>query len=74
VIRPNPAKNEITFDSELQVTDFMIVSSGGTLVEIEELHQDATTYHCNVSKLSSGVYIIKVRTERGWKHARFMKE
>jgi hypothetical protein len=74
VIRPNPAKNEITFDSELQVTDFMIVSSGGTLVEIEELHQDATTYHCNVSKLSSGMYIIKVRTERGWKHARFMKE
>lgn len=74
VIRPNPAKNEITFDSELQVTDFMIVSAGGTLVEIEELHQDGTTYHCNVSKLSSGMYIIKVRTERGWKHARFMKE
>lgn len=74
VIRPNPAKNEITFDSELQVTDFMIVSSAGNLVEIEELHQDGTTYHCNVSKLSSGMYIIKVRTERGWKNARFMKE
>lgn len=74
IIRPNPAKNEITFDSEYQITDFMIVSAQGTQTNIESLQQEGVTYRCDISQLASGMYILKVRTERGWKSARFIKE
>ena len=74
VIRPNPAKNEITFGSEYQITDFLIASAQGSQTNIESLQQEGVTYRCEISQLSPGMYILKVRTERGWKSTRFIKE
>ncbi len=74
IIRPNPARNEILFDSEFQIIDFVIADAKGGITSIENMQQEGLSYRCDISSLSPGLYILKIRTERGWKSARFIKE
>lgn len=74
IVRPNPAHNEVSFESEFQILDFVIADIKGSIIEFESIQQEGSTYRCEISNLKSGMYIIKVRTERGWKSARFIKE
>lgn len=73
-IRPNPATSEITFDCNFQILDMMVINSTGAKTPIEELSQDGSSYHCNISMLSPGIYILKVRTEKGWEAKPFIKK
>lgn len=74
VIRPNPARNEILFDSESQIIDFIIADVKGGITPIENLQQEGVAYRCDISTLSPGMYILKVRTDYGWKSTKFIKE
>lgn len=74
IIRPNPARNEILFDSEFQIIDFIIADAKGSITKIENMQQEGRAYRCDISSLSPGMYILKIQTERGWKSARFIKE
>ncbi|MFN8155234.1 MAG: T9SS type A sorting domain-containing protein [Bacteroidia bacterium] len=74
LVRPNPAQNEVSFESEFQILDFIIADAKGSLTSLDAMQQDGATYRCDISSLKPGLYILKVRTERGWKTARFIKE
>lgn len=73
-VHPNPASNEIHFTLRYQLTDVQMVSTNGTFVTIDEIHQDGNAYYCDVTDLPPGVYILKVRTEKGWEAATFVKQ
>jgi len=69
-IFPNPANNEIFIQSELQIEKIEVYSLIGALLKSENNFKEKIS----VSALSSGIYFLKIHTERGWTVKKVMKE
>jgi hypothetical protein len=64
IIRPNPTKQKFTFEAPdgISINGFQIVNNLGAVVMAKEALQDNTI---DVSKLSSGTYLLIGRTKEG---------
>ncbi len=62
-IYPNPARNTTTILSDVNINKVTIISITGDIVS--EHSVNAKQYELNISKLSSGLYLLKITTENG---------
>ena len=69
-IFPNPANNEISIKSELQIEKLEIYSMTGILLQSENNFKGKIS----VSNLAQGVYFLKVYTDKGMVVSKFIKE
>lgn len=67
-VYPNPATSHITIETDSNVESVSIINLAGNVVQLE------ATNSFSVDGLSSGVYIIHVRTNTGTLQSRFVKE
>jgi hypothetical protein len=70
-IFPNPAINNMTIESS-QKSLIEILNIQGQLIKTLEANEDKT--NIDVSTLPSGVYLIKVETEKGIEVRKFLKD
>ncbi len=70
-IYPNPATNNITIESPQQAV-IEILNIQGQLIKTYTSSENKT--NVNVSMLPSGVYVVKVKTEKGITVMKFIKE
>lgn len=73
-LHPNPANNFIYFRCEEAIIDLLLLDSKGALFAPEQLNQEENNYTINIQPLKPGVYVLQVRTEKGWKSGRFIRE
>ncbi|MFY7884352.1 MAG: T9SS type A sorting domain-containing protein, partial [Dolichospermum sp.] len=67
-IFPNPSSTNLTVKTDEEIQTISIYNSLGALVQTEK------TNVFSVEQLSSGLYILKVKTEKGTQTIRFIKE
>ena len=72
-IYPNPARNEITISSEEMINDVRIYNINGQQTTVNGQQTSSTGMTINIEHLNSGVYFIKIDTERGNIVKRFIK-
>jgi hypothetical protein len=68
VVYPNPATSHLTIKTDDAIQTVTIYNSLGALVQTEK------TNEFSVEQLSSGIYILKIKTEKGTAITRFIKE
>ena len=68
VVYPNPTTSHLTVKTDEAIQTVTIYNSLGALVQTEE------TNSFSVEQLPSGLYILKVKTEKGMNSIRFIKE
>ena len=64
-IYPNPAKDEIHISSEERIEEVRIYNINGQQTTVNSQQTSSTGMIINISKLNSGVYFIKINTEKG---------
>ncbi len=67
-IFPNPSSTNLTVKTDEEIQTISVYNSLGALVQTEK------TNVFSVEQLSSGLYILKVKTEKGTQTIRFIKE
>ena len=72
-IYPNPAKDEIHVSSEERIEEVRIYNINGQQTTVNSQQTSSTGMTINISNLNSGVYFIKIDTERGNIVKRFIK-
>jgi len=70
-VYPNPSKDIITIESDKNV-HIEIINTQGQV--IENVNNPNTKITVDVSKLSSGIYIIKAKTDKGIATKKFIKQ
>jgi hypothetical protein len=70
-IYPNPVDNKLTIETESYIEEVTIYSLAGVMMYKEI---DFNNHTIDVSELSCGVYVMKVRTENGEAVQRFIKK
>ena len=64
-IYPNPAKDEIHISSEERIEEVRIYNINGQQTTVNSQQTSSTGMTINISNLNSGVYFIKINTEKG---------
>lgn len=65
-IFPNPATDEINIIStDLQITEIVLISSSGQRLNSFKYSDGISAKNINISKLSSGLYFLKIRAKNG---------
>lgn len=67
---PNPAENEITFSSSVEITKIEIINLIGQIIYTKDMK--STNTKINVSNLAKGNYIAKIYTKKGIKTNKFV--
>ncbi|MES2763174.1 MAG: SBBP repeat-containing protein [Bacteroidota bacterium] len=68
ILYPNPASSLLTIKTDEEIQTLSIYNTLGTLVQTE------TEHTFSVKELSSGIYLLQIKTVRGTKTIRFIKE
>ncbi len=69
-IYPNPANDIINIETELEILFCEIYSINGQCVE--EISTNSSQKNISVKNLSSGIYLLKIRTEQGLIHKKLI--
>ena len=64
-VYPNPAKDEIHISSEERLEEVRIYNINGQQTTVNSQQTSSTGMTINISNLNSGVYFIKINTEKG---------
>ena len=67
---PNPAENEITFSSSVEITKIEILNLLGQIIYTKDIK--STNTKINISNLAKGNYIAKIYTKKGIKTNKFV--
>ncbi|MFT6243846.1 MAG: hypothetical protein ACJA0U_000174 [Salibacteraceae bacterium] len=67
-VYPNPATDQITIDSEDEISSILIFDLSGVLIQSE------TTASFSIEGLDSGIYMLNVKTSTGLARVKFMKQ
>jgi hypothetical protein len=71
-INPNPAQDFLNVTSESSIQHVDILTACGTLVE--RIETNATKVQIPIESLSHGVYFLRINTNIGLRHLKFVKE
>ena len=72
-IYPNPAKDEIRISSEEMIEEVSIYNINGQQTTVNRQQTSSTEMTISIGNLNSGVYFIKLRTEKGESVRRILK-
>ena len=73
-VYPNPAKTVITISNDVNavINSIEVVDLNGRLVKTQKI--DATSGQVSVSDLSTGIYLMKIKTDQGFAVKKVVKE
>lgn len=75
-IYPNPAETSISVSlpiASAENHELMLFDAAGKILLEEPINGNQTTHQIDISTLAKGVYILRLNTSYGSKHAKFMK-
>jgi hypothetical protein len=71
---PSPARNELNVNLKKSGTGLSVFNTAGTLVLRRVLSPAERQVQLNVSSLKPGIYVLRLDSESGASHQKFMKE
>ncbi len=75
IIAPNPVVNEATlFFNETGNKTLQLLTTGGQIVYTEKINGTNNSHTINMSKLASGIYVLRLQTENGIKTYKIIKQ
>lgn len=76
-VYPNPAKNQIHIDSQYKINNIEILNAAGANIINVHKTDFATSLNnnvINIKDLAKGIYSVKITTDKGQYHTKFIKE
>ena len=73
-IYPNPANDRLYIETTAEIEDVVVYSITGVIVSQQSTVNSQRSLSIDLSKLNTGIYIIKINTENGEIVKRFIKE
>jgi len=70
-IYPNPLKGKLNITSDVQILQVMVVNMQGQTILNKTVNENRV--ELNTRHLASGIYMLKVETERGWVSRKMVK-
>jgi hypothetical protein len=75
IIAPNPVQNEATiFFNEAGNKTLQLLTTSGYIVYTEKINGTNNSHTINMSKLASGIYMLRLQTENGIKTYKIIKQ
>jgi hypothetical protein len=71
-VYPNPAKNQLTISAKDSIKSTQLYDAMGRLIETDL--QNSSTVSFDISRQTSGIYFLKIVTEKGSKTEKIIKE